>query len=593
MTEHARAEATEQRASERKLAETVVPGAVSLLRLQALAGNAAVSRVLARPSRPARPVLLQRHASFEHRLLGDARPSDLAAVASNLDPQWRRHLLQQERDRLRIWQANPDRVTREQVAQTWPDARVLTLRNGIVLTYGELNTLGDYLPNPEAIESRPRNEVVSILQTVRQQEFNRIIDLLGETVTISTPEGPPIEMPAHEAFQGAVGPAGAKGTLASISEVQALNTLTEGQGTNQYQSLVSRNACHFAPFSWSRWREQHMQARTLATQGHASNNQELIRQAWIVNGYADHFLQDSFAAGHLINKTLIMQWFVEWVTQHNAESRWKRLWTANRSMWNIDLEHWDQIRTMTAAQQPGLAGRNLYHSRTRAPGESADPQTAEEQATQQQRMDTAGVRASGGVSQEQAYQNYLAFMNSAAVQAASGAVHDWFNERSLMVGSPAHKTAFRIWGDETLVTSGEGVQIAAETAHMSQQAIDDIARTGQSAVSADQIQDRFPDRVQPEGSTDMVPLENWNDSLHKLCWETIFPDVHYRIIDTLKPQMGKVSVDQGTAPAPAAGSLPQQPAPPQATDAGVLPGGVGNDASDRPDAGVPVGAGEE
>jgi hypothetical protein len=30
---------------------------------------------------------------------------------------------------------------------------------------------------------------------------------------------------------------------------------------------------------------------------------EHLRQAWINNGCGDHVLQDSFAAGHLINKT--------------------------------------------------------------------------------------------------------------------------------------------------------------------------------------------------------------------------------------------------------------------------------------------------
>ena len=40
---------------------------------------------------------------------------------------------------------------------------------------------------------------------------------------------------------------------------------------------------------------------------------EHLRQAWLQNGYGDHSLQDSFAAGHLINKTLVMQWFVDYV----------------------------------------------------------------------------------------------------------------------------------------------------------------------------------------------------------------------------------------------------------------------------------------
>ena len=34
------------------------------------------------------------------------------------------------------------------------------------------------------------------------------------------------------------------------------------------------------------------------------------RCARICAGYADHFLRDSFAAGHLVNKTLLIQWYI-------------------------------------------------------------------------------------------------------------------------------------------------------------------------------------------------------------------------------------------------------------------------------------------
>src|SRR5262249_51918348 len=163
--------------------------------------------------------------------------------------------------------------------------------------------------------------------------------------------------------------------------VRDLNKLTDAEGTNRYQAVVARNACHFAPFSWHRWQEHHLEARQLATKGHATNNPELIRQAWLTNGYADHFLQDSFAAGHLINKPKVMQWFVEWVAQYNANTSW---WERN-----IHLKNWDAIKTMTTQEQPGLASHHLYTDKTRAPGDSTDPQTAEEQATPADRMNAS------------------------------------------------------------------------------------------------------------------------------------------------------------------------------------------------------------
>ena len=44
----------------------------------------------------------------------------------------------------------------------------------------------------------------------------------------------------------------------------------------------------------------------------AGQDREKLRtRARIYTGYADHFLQDSYAAGHLVNKTLVMQWYIE------------------------------------------------------------------------------------------------------------------------------------------------------------------------------------------------------------------------------------------------------------------------------------------
>jgi hypothetical protein len=518
--------------------------------------------------------VLQRHASFEHRLLGDMPTTNLGAVVGRISPEQRQHVLADERRRLQLWQQHPEQVTEEQVRSTWPDIRVLRLHNGLVLTYGELNSLPDYMPNPQSIDTVDRNTLLPILQMVRQQSFNRLTDYLGATRTQTRRmHGEEIEtqVPDYQSFEGAVGPVGERGIIASIREVSALDRVTSGQGTNQYSALLSRNACHFAPYSWHRWQEFHTQARDLAVRGYASSSAELLRQAWLYNGYADHFLQDSFAAGHLINKTLIMQWFVEWVEQYNTHSRWYER--------DIHIANWDQIRTMTTREQPGLAAQHLYRRGARGTGESTDPQTSEEQTTLQTRTRASGARGTNSLTQAEAYQNYLTFLSSAPVQQASGALHDYFNERSLWVSSVAYPRAYRIWGDETMVTSGEGARIASETAHMSQQAIQDLTTAGQTSIPAQQIRDRFPSIVHSDDGQ-ALPLERWTESLRDLCFSTIFPQVHYRILS--ERHMGRVSVDQGRQTqrsAPASRSM--DAGVPTSRDAGVeLPGGV-------PDAGVP------
>ena len=163
-----------------------------------------------------------------------------------------------------------------------------------------------------------------------------------------------------------------------------METFTQAFGTrgiNHYNGLLARNACHFAPYSWYRWEQYHLQARAFAEQASeatGSRKDRLTNLAWIHHGYADHFLHDSFAAGHLINKTLVMQWYLDWVGN---------TWTP--------VPDWDLVQFMTPARQPDLAGRPLYSAfdNPGARGEVRDPQTASEHWSLARRMAVTGVRA--------------------------------------------------------------------------------------------------------------------------------------------------------------------------------------------------------
>ena len=179
----------------------------------------------------------------------------------------------------------------------------------------------------------------------------------------------------------------------------------------------------------------------MATRAHQTTDpsarERLTYRAWMNHGYADHFLQDSFAAGHLVNKTLIMQWFVAWAA----------------GKWYVPVADWDAIQHVTAACQPGLAAWGLYGGQ---PDQVRDPQTAEEQPTYRQRLATGGVRADGAVGADPAYHNCLAFLKSTVVNSASGALHDHYNAHSLWVGSADHPGAYQVWGDDTMLNGGEG-----------------------------------------------------------------------------------------------------------------------------------------
>jgi hypothetical protein len=87
-------------------------------------------------------IVVQRHGSWEHRLLGDARPADLNEIAHKRPK--RDDLLRELRSFLWLWGENPDRVTEEMITRVYPHIRTLRLKgSGLLVTYGELNTLPD------------------------------------------------------------------------------------------------------------------------------------------------------------------------------------------------------------------------------------------------------------------------------------------------------------------------------------------------------------------------------------------------------------------------------------------------------------------
>ena len=273
------------------------------MRLQRRAGNQAVGRLPGVGPRGALQV--QRHSSWEHVLLGDTPPARLAeATVPGRD---RNHLLSREWARIQAFSLDVAVDPRGR----FPDYRWMQLAGSrLWITYGELNALADYLPDAGTIDSLPAGQMIPVLQRMRA-------NMLG---SLHSSVGFPGGSMAGQARSGLDYAPGAE----AAADVSALDSATAGLGTNRYQGLLARNACHFAPTSWQRWALYHNQAREAALSANGgrcrptplhtdvtAETDQRERTAWLNNGYGDHFLQDSFAAGHLVNKTLVMQWFTE------------------------------------------------------------------------------------------------------------------------------------------------------------------------------------------------------------------------------------------------------------------------------------------
>ena len=469
--------------------------------------------------RPTRAV--QRHVSFEHRVLGDLATNDLVTVSAS--GSGRAGILTAQINLMNLWRTNPEKVDTQQVEALCPWIRTLRLGPGnLLVTYGELNALPDYLPDAESLDSVPADILLPILQVIRQEGYNELSRLLTGTSPNVT-------------FRGAASAPWNISLVNDMLETMNLDEHTAGlgsQGQDHYQALLARNACHFAPYAWYRWQASHLIARDFAERSHtAGRDPELARRAWVFHGYADHFLEDSFAAGHLINKTLIMQWFIEWAAGQKL----------------VPIADWDSIKNMTDVQQPGLAGRQLYAPAY--PGPASDPQTAQEAATLVGRVLASGVAANGPTGQYRAYQNYLTFVTNAATQLSACNLHDYYNANSLWVASAAQPAPYQVWGDKTLLSGANGaagVRATSAAAQMSQEALADILNTGTTSITVASIRAQFPTQA-GASSTGLQDLQTWNDSQKPFCestFVTFAPPLKALLLKLASPRLGVVSRDQ-------------------------------------------------
>ncbi|MCU1658578.1 MAG: hypothetical protein JWO57_3234 [Pseudonocardiales bacterium] len=347
---------------------------------------------------------IQRHAAFEHYMLGQLPPRELAKIPAVRDAQDNAgqtkniangkggglqaqdtskkkrnevlHLIDMEMARLWRYKKNPEALNsmagqmgkvykgKAQVGEvdTYGSGSdhashgtrklkdteydvpivVLTCLDGtIVLSYSEMNTMPDLFGNPEAIEKTPKAKVLSLLQGVRQQLYIELSNLRAELDPVGGSNNKLESRGIDGDFKGATGPR-AQAVVEKAYEIRTerdvnVATTRKGQENEQYFSALERNACHFAPESWAQWRGYHEKALEFAdaaavwrdkaaTEVDQNKKQQateyadkLGNQALLQNSFGEHYLQDSFAAGHLVDKTKIMQWFTLWLHNQGHE----------------------------------------------------------------------------------------------------------------------------------------------------------------------------------------------------------------------------------------------------------------------------------
>ena len=497
----------------------------------------------ARPLADGAALVLQCHSSWEHRMLGDLRTLDFGTIAAGGAS--RKAYLERVQQFLNMWHTNPKAVTADRITKDFQDIRPLKLRgSGLVVTYGELNTLADYLATPAELDALPEQYLLPILQQVRQEGYAWVTWVIEEKWLN--------KQVFFGGFDGSVADTLGWDSADAIWETYKMDNFTAAfgpRGIDHYSGLLARNACHFAPHSWYRWEQFYLQARRFAEEAYyarGDRKERLTNLAWIHHGYADHFLHDSFAAGHLVNKTLVMQWYLDWVGN---------TWTP--------VPDWDLVQFMKLDRQPDLAGRSLYSGfgNPAARGEVRDPQTASEHWSRARRMAVAGVRADGSTL-DASYKRWLAFLSAGVVQLASNTIHDHFNTESLWVSSAAAPGAYQIYGDNRMILGGEGYQIASATAKLSQQSIIDVLTKGKSDIKPADIATRFPSKVHDSSNiANSQPLEQWAYGF-KTQAEGLFAGLKNVAVGAIRSRIAPVNIDN-------TGAWVWQPVAGKATDIAV------------------------
>ena len=326
-----------------------------------------------------------------------------------------RHVIQQEIDRLRKFQASAPMVESfNEVAlveqrekrkdPTWDVTLVGVPNNSgktFLVTYGELNTLADFFGSIEEMKAMDPVWVDKLIRGVRQSTMRELIkvyadvsgihdEIVGDMVIPKEELAKPELGLRDDAFRSAGGWENAVELGGVLNELRLMGAVPTffakptvgGDASTDYTSTLARNACHFAPESWHAWASFHEKGLAAADaawkQLHTARQMlddvkgtdygddsdrrdrdvkqankaaeefwKLRNEALLNNGFGDHYLQDSYAAGHLINKTRIMKMYVKWLDLHPAK------WDAHRD------KNWRKLQQM-AYHQPGLTPDSQY-----------------------------------------------------------------------------------------------------------------------------------------------------------------------------------------------------------------------------------------
>ena len=195
-------------------------------------------------------------------------------------------------------------------------------------TIGDMNALPDFFGSFDDLSTVSKSIVFKTFQVIRRETYIYLKDLKAKLQGLTY---------SYDAKTTPFG--GLAGNNVSLSrapalpdfgnaaaDVMATTTMLAGTGGEQgldasvgADATLGRNACHFPPESWLRWREHHMRARALIAS--AATTQDLAQKANDAIGHER--LRGALPAG-LLRRRAPDQQGLRHGGRHGARQRWRR-----------------------------------------------------------------------------------------------------------------------------------------------------------------------------------------------------------------------------------------------------------------------------
>ena len=245
---------------------------------------------------------------FKSLFVKNPRPSqaDLQAKADA------NHVIDQQLAALQKWRTtggpDPGQVTPgdETISQEWGGQLVLVdCKDGkrVPATVGDMNALPDFYGSIEDVRQLDEKVLRATFQVIRRETFVGLqalqARLAGRAYT-----GKEAEFERTQKGQGTWKGAesvdvnlrsGGLLGLGDVTNIDKTDELTRGRTTGgqgagrgaSYSSALARNACHFPPESWLRWKEYHERARVAIDGATSADIDEKINEGLVLSSFGE------------------------------------------------------------------------------------------------------------------------------------------------------------------------------------------------------------------------------------------------------------------------------------------------------------------